>query len=156
MAPGIPSPWECMELLIAMSVPFTCFAVLITLALGFYARMLVLEMTPQRGDPSSSAHIFRVRNKTAAAHAPEERAYAHAHEVDRNAVVLSANVSAARAAISTGPIRRALRWLHIQKCGQSFASTVFLFGCPLDVARQALRFLVTTIDSEISFGIVFM
>ena len=130
-----------------MSVPFTCLAVF-TLALGFFARMLVLEMTPQRGDPSSSADIFRVPNKTAAAHAPEERAYAHAHEADRNAVVLSANVSAARAAISTGPIRRALRWLHIQKCGQSFASTVFLFGCPQDIARQALRFLSTTKDTK--------
>ena len=148
IAPGLPTPWEFMELLIAMSVPFPCVAVLITLALGFFARMLVLEITPQRGDPSSSAHIFRVPNKTAAAHAPEERAYAHAHEVDRNAVVLSANVSAARAAISTGPIRRALRWLHIQKCGQSFASTVFLFGCPQDIARKALRFLSTTKDTK--------
>jgi hypothetical protein len=47
MAPGLPSPWEFMELLIAMSVPFTCLAVLITLALGFFARVhvLVMEMT---------------------------------------------------------------------------------------------------------------
>ena len=140
------------------------------LALGFFAGRAsnVMEMTPQRGDLSSTAHIFRVPTKTAAAHAPEERAdvhalreveeapthahegkaYDHAHEDDRNAVVLSANVSAARAAISTGPTRRALRWLHIQKCGQSFASTVFLFGCPQDIARQALRFLSTTKDTK--------
>lgn len=34
-----------------------------------------------------------------------------------------------------------LRWLHIEKCGQSFATTILLWGCPDDIALPAIQFL---------------
>ena len=44
--------------------------------------------------------------------------------------------------------RPALRWMHIQKTGQSFASTMLLFGCPLAIAEPAMQFLYSSHDRK--------
>ena len=38
----------------------------------------------------------------------------------------------------------AIRWVHIPKCGQSFAIVMYHFGCRADVAREATTFLTSS------------
>ena len=35
-----------------------------------------------------------------------------------------------------------IRWLHIPKTGQTFAITLFLFGCPIDISKKAIRYMI--------------
>jgi len=37
-----------------------------------------------------------------------------------------------------------IRWVHIAKCGQSFATTIYAWGCEPAIAKHAIDFLVTS------------
>jgi hypothetical protein len=37
-----------------------------------------------------------------------------------------------------------IRWVHMVKCGQTFATTVYAWGCEAKIATPAINFLVSS------------